>query len=189
MSQIKTSFGIKLSQIIDSQIVLFIDKIVQKCNLDKDELFALWKEDSSKESSKESSIKVNNIKKEKKIENICIYIDSISGSKCTTRIRGEGNLCSKHKTKAKKINKEEIKPENNCINKSKILRLHRTFKKFYHPETGFVFKSKEEKVVIGKIEGENIEKLNSKSIDECKAWGFPYIEIEESYGNDESKED
>jgi hypothetical protein len=181
MSQVKSSFEIQLSQLIDSQVMLFIDKIVQKHNLDKDELFDLWKEDSSFE-----PVKKNVNKKVEKVENICTYIGANTGSKCTTRIRGEGNLCSKHKPKTK-LKTKSVEKEIEPVNKSKVLRMHRIFKKFYHPETGFVFKSKEEKKVIGKIESENIEKLNSQTIDECKAWGFPY-EIEEENENEEESE-
>jgi hypothetical protein len=167
MNQVKNSFEIQLTELIDSQVMIFINKISEKCNLDKDELFALWKEKDSLKEEKPVKKKVN-----EKVGNICIYVTN-TGSKCTTKIRGEGNLCSKHKSKSKVTKNTEKSVENN-IDKSKILRMHKKLKKYYHPETGFVFKSKDEKIVIGKIQDENIEKLNLETINECKSWGFAY---------------
>ena len=57
--------------------------------------------------------------------------------------------------------------------KKKTLRIHKTIGKPYHQESGLVFKSREEKVVIGRCEEEVFIELDDETITLADEWKFP----------------
>ena len=55
-----------------------------------------------------------------------------------------------------------------------ILRKHKITNRLYHPESLLVFKSSSEKVVVGKIVDDQVQKLSSKDIELCKKYFFRF---------------
>ncbi len=56
--------------------------------------------------------------------------------------------------------------------KKKTLRMHKTIGKPYHQESGLVFKSRDEKVVIGRCEEEEFIELDDETITLADEWKF-----------------
>ncbi len=114
-----------------------------------------------------------------------------AGELCGVKVRGDGEFCSKHKKAAEKSPKDKTampkpksaddKKADNDDGESKkvVIRLNREIGKYWHPDTGFVFKSPEEKVVIGHLRDGTIHPLVSSQITKCKSLGFPVEEKEE----------
>jgi len=138
------------------------------------------------------SVKTNTRKITKKVQNEevkrCPYMfqkGDKKGKACNAKARTDGTFCSKHKHKEgipqKKV-KGEILPKarKKVTNKRITLRMHRALKVLWHPESKLVFKGKEpeDRVVIGRIEDEDIQSLREEDIEECKILHFKY-EIEE----------
>ena len=98
------------------------------------------------------------------------------GLKCAKGSR----YCSKHKKyeyKEQKIKKEIVpKP----VKKQTIIRMNKKINKFWHPETRLVFKSKTNRVVIGRCNEENeIVSLSKEDMEICKSRSFAYENIPE----------
>jgi hypothetical protein len=88
----------------------------------------------------------------------CAYVytrNPRSGEICNARTRS-GNYCSKHR-------KNEIK-----------LRLDPSILHLVHDETGFVFKSPREKIVIGKLKNGIIAPLDQTDLEICGKYGLQY---------------
>jgi hypothetical protein len=144
--------------------------------------------------------KKSNSKSDSKTENsteTCLYIFSKGAKKgtcCITKPK-ENNYCSKHKayslnnsppstpssisskisinskkSTSSKKEKLPIKPQSTQL----MLRMHKQLNKLWHPESKLIFKSSEEKIVIGILQNNKIKELSNDDINECKKWGFPY---------------
>ena len=65
----------------------------------------------------------------------------------------------------------------------KTLRLNKEIDKFWHPESELIFKSKDERIVIGSYKDGKINKLTNDDIMMCEQYGFKYLmkdeEVEE----------
>lgn len=131
--------------------------------------------------------------------------DEICGSKPK-----DGNVyCSRHK-KLEGVDQTErkvspdpkrgtVKPKSKAKSHSpensvnRVLRKHKTINKLYHQETGLVFRSARERVVIGKIVDDKLIDLTNIDIDECRKWGFAFDpinddELENDLPDDEKDE-
>ena len=78
-----------------------------------------------------------------------------------------------------KINANDIKfyPESEVEEKPKkiILRINKDLDVLWHPRTRFVFKSKKERIVIGKLTDTDTQiDLEESDIEICKEWKFQY---------------
>jgi hypothetical protein len=75
--------------------------------------------------------------------------------------------------------------------KGVVLKRHKTLDVVWHPETCSVFKSAKEKVVVGKLVDETVQKLKSSDVDVCIEWGFKYDAncVEKKDVNPEEDED
>jgi len=137
----KFSLRNELFDLIDLQVDKFINRLVKKFDLNKEELLTIWKEKEYEEKRVE--------KGNEKVTSICTYISN-SGESCKTRVRNGGILCSKHRSKSDKTNKKsniKLEPKVEPVNKSKILIMHKKLKKYYHPETGFILSQKKKKLL------------------------------------------
>ena len=57
----------------------------------------------------------------------------------------------------------------------KTLRLNKEIDKFWHPESELIFKSKDERIVIGSYKDGKINKLTNDDIMMCEQYGFKYL--------------
>jgi hypothetical protein len=109
-----------------------------------------------------------------------------SGELCGIKVRDGGEFCSKHKKAADKSPSKEKasmpkpksaddKKADNDEGESKkvVIKLNREIGKYWHPDTGFVFKSPEDKVVIGHLRDGVVNPLTSTQKTKCNAIGFP----------------
>jgi len=143
---INLSFNKFLEQIIKT----FINKISDACEIEESKLETIWN-DTFTSLKIDISVTANSG---------CCYIiqrGKNAGNRCGSKVKGSTNYCAKHQQIEKKI----------------IIRKHASGK-FWHPETTFVFESEKNKIVIGKLAGEDIENLTKTDIETCKKWKFPY---------------
>lgn len=117
----------------------------------------------------------------------CVYLfvrGKNSGSKCGAKTKS-GDYCSKHEKfenstpkskkslpKAKPVTtpKSSSSPVPKKINK--VIRENKSINKFWHPETQLVFKSKDERVVIGRLKDDKICDLDEDDVKLCESYGF-----------------
>ena len=117
------------------------------------------------------------------------------GKKCGKNPKSGATYCSRHKKyegiepKQKKIlpisKKKSVAatvksnklPVNNTIHK--VLRKNKALDKLWHVETGMVFKSARDRIVIGKCVDNELHPLTSEDIQVCIARSFKYEEPEE----------
>jgi hypothetical protein len=191
---------------INQTIEQYVEKIVEKYKINKNDLLLLWNSDLDKKVQKQTEGDSNEIREDS--NQGCIYKSSKgknAGKQCGIKSKNGGKYCSVHKKYENKLESEKkvlpvskrntsssTSPEskhNVSSSKSKsplpkqvqrILRKHKTLDKLYHQDTMLVFKSTAERVVIGKIINNNIVDLTSDDIDTCKKWGFQYEQSIES---------
>lgn len=161
-------------------------------NVEIDKLEKLWN-DVSENLKISLTVKKSSTKKSSSVSesegDSCPYIftkGQRDGEMCGAKPRKDMNYCSRHKKyedieqKPKKTlpqskktisSKTESKKSQPKI-MSRVLRKNKEIDMLWHPETGFVFKSTKERVVVGKIEDNKVIELMPDDIDECKKWGF-----------------
>lgn len=159
-----TSIDSEIKKIIKTYINNYINEISYVCNIDKVILNQIWK-DINKPRKKE----INKIKEYD--DNQCVYIFTRghkAGERCQKKSRKNKKCCSQHK---------KFEDNNILLNKNPkqiIIKKNNKIDKYCHNQTGMVFKSKDNKIVIGKLVENNIQKLNSEDILICKTWGFNF---------------
>ena len=127
------------------------------------------------------------------------------GELCNCKpIKGE-TYCSKHKKyeglepkvkkvlpTAKKSMAETLKPsQKQPVGKKPVnivLKKHKILDKYMDTETGFLFRSKDDRVVVGRAIDDKCVPLNDKDIDEIKSRGFKYEMIVEKSLHTEEEE-
>jgi hypothetical protein len=57
-----------------------------------------------------------------------------------------------------------------------VLKRHKKTDKLYHPESSLVFKSATEKLVIGRMDGDEFISLDDETLDLCEKHQFKYDE-------------
>ena len=192
------SFQDKIVQNINNEIERYINCISQKYKISKSELLSIWNDNEVKSPVKEVKSPVKEVKSPveevqnpveeelicKKVEKeTCPYLfkrGKNKGMSCGCKCAKNSKYCSKHK----KYEKKEPKKVKNIvpveIKKQTVIRMNKKINKFWHPETRMVFKSKEEKLVIGKCTNDNkIVPLTKDDINICKCRSFAYVEIVE----------
>lgn len=157
----------------------YTELIASKYDLDVNELLSLW-EDNVAETNNNATTPKN-----KKTKVTCVYLvkrGNRAGQLCGQNCR-IGNLCCRH-------NKQVKKPKLILHKKPKlILRKNKQISnKLWHAETGFVFKSEEDKIVIGKCVDNNINALSDDDIKVCMANGFRYEKKINIDVNDQAKD-
>ena len=206
----------ELLDIVDKHIDNFIDKISDQYDIEKEELEELWA--NNKVSSIQKPIKTTQEVVTKPTPKVvtenngttCPYVyakGSNAGEICGCKIRSGGTYCSKHKkyegtepkSSSKKILpvakksialpvKKQVTPPKQI---SVILKKHKAIDKLWHPETSLVFKSPQERVVIGKVVENKLVLLTEKDVDLCKANNFRFElkEPEEEFEEEELEEE
>ena len=191
-----------IENIINNVIGEYNKKLSEKFSLDSEELQKLWKEISGSE-SKVKAVKqkksddvsetgsVKSSKSKKSIEGGCPYVFSKGkneGETCGSKPKDSGTYCGKHqkcegvgqteKAKSpvgKKSISETTEKKEPAKKKSQIvIRLNKKLDKYWNPETTLVFKSKEDRVVIGSFKDEKFHELTSDDIVVCEKYGFKY---------------
>ena len=145
-------------------------------------------------------------KNEKKSEDGCPYIytrGENKGEQCCGKTKEGVVYCSRHKkfeevgqmekkkmpqakTISAKAGPKKTSPPKKQIDKT--LRMNKEINKFWHPESELIFKSKDERVVIGSYKNKIINKLSDDDIMLCEQYGFKYIK-EEIVDDEDSEED
>ena len=155
------------------------NKNLKKQNNNKNNNKNIKKQSNNKNNNKNIKKQGNNNDENKK----CPYIftkGNRNGEACGANIRNGGTYCSRHKKFEGQVIKDrkQFVPETIKECKKIVLRKHRKIGQYWHSDSKMIFKSKEEKVVIGKIDkdGSTVNDLNEEDIEECKKWSFKFEE-------------
>jgi len=187
-----------IENIINKIVNEYNSKLVEKYNLDSTDLQELWKDisgtNSKKNKSETSSVKSEkSVKSKKKIEGGCPYVfikGKDEGTTCGSKPKSGGTYCGKHQKcegvgqaekKKTPLGKKTISEASEQKDKEPIkkkvqivIRLNKQLDKYWNPETSLVFKSKEDRVVIGSYRDEKFETLIPDDIVICEKYGFKY---------------
>lgn len=204
-----------ITDIIAKNIREYNVKLAEKYNLDIAELDELWEEVSGdfkpkKTRAKKTDKKEDGDKKEKSskpatkksTEGGCPYTftkGKNEGTVCGSKPKDGGEYCSKHQkfegvgqTEKKKIptpEKSATTSDGQEKKKRIVIRMNKDIDKYWNPETKMVFKSKEEKIVIGKYEDEEVKKLTKQDIETCEKIGFKYDSTNSAQDDEEAAEE
>ena len=174
-------------------------KLAEKFNLNIDELNAMWEEVSgekpkvkkprAKKAKNESGDETGNSDSEK---TCCKYVFSKganAGQSCSVVPKGGAEYCSKHKAQSDKPAKDKKdKKEKTEKKKTFVIRKNKDLDMFWNPETKLVFKSKEEKVVIGSCQDGKLETLTNDDIETCQKYSLAY-EVAKEEVEEEAEEE
>ena len=153
----------------------YANKVSEECGIERSRLDDIWN----------SMCKDFTIEKPKRRNSL----NKISaGNRCKALLqrgkrKGEecGKRCEKDycKLHAKHIVEEKPPQQDKSEVEEKpkkiILRVNKELNVLWHPRTRFVFKSKTERIVVGKITDTDTQiDLEESDIDICKDWKFPY---------------
>ena len=168
----------------------------------------LSKTSNDKVENKEEKI----IKKaEKKIDkdektssgNTCPYVYSKgqnAGEVCGSKPKSGCEYCSKHSKfeglgqqekkkmpKAKSISSETVKKSKSPSKKplEKVIRLNKDIDRWWNTETQFVFKSRDERIVVASYRDEKINELSDDDILLCEQYGFKYENLKDKEEEDD----
>lgn len=113
---------------------------------------------------------------------------------CGVRIKTEGDFCGKHSKKEKKVKEPKIEGEEVPIlppknNEDRVLRMNKVINRFWHSGSGLVFKSPQEKIVIGVFRDDQIMDLSDKDIENCIALKFKYEVTKRKRADDDDEEE
>ena len=171
-----------------------------------------------KKEIKEKEIKEKKVKEKKdKLENSsnnvgCPYVFSKGenkGSICGSKPKTGAEFCSKHQkfkgvgqTEKKKLPKAKSISSASSVASSvskkkspskkpieKILRLNKEIDKFWDEDTQLVFKSRDERIVIGSYRDDNLNDLTEDDILLCQQFGFKYEDLNSVKSDEEEEED
>jgi hypothetical protein len=128
----------------------------------------------------DSENKLENEQQKDKDQNKCQFIllkGNRKGQLCGSKNKLGENYCVKHIKKSIQnitSNKNECSEE---INRKIYLHFNKELNRWIEKSTNLVFKSKEEKRVIGKLINGNIQPLDDSSIELCNQYSFRYEKI------------
>lgn len=200
-----------IQQAVNQVINIFTENIANKYNLDKQELIDIWNQIDSKQPPTITSApppSIQNTDTDVQKPTGCPYLftkGAREGELCNCKpIKGE-TYCSKHKKyeglepkvkkvlpTAKKTIAETLKPsQKQPLGKKPVnivLKKHKILDQYMDTETGFLFRSKDDRVVVGRAIDDKCVPLNDKDIDEIKSRGFKYEMIVEKTIDTQSEE-
>lgn len=190
-----------LESVIKNAIEEFAMSITSKYdNIDAKDLEELWNDVSQTMKISVTAKKVTRLPSKsseatkESNSNSCPY-KFIKGAKqdqlCGSKVKDGNVYCSRHK-KYEGVEQKERKttpiPKRGTIQASiktksrspakttqRIIRKHKGLGKLWHPESGLVIRSHDERVVIGKIVNDKLVDLTEGDLDECRRWGFPFV--------------
>ena len=113
----------------------------------------------------------------------CKYIylrGAKAGSHCTNKKKKDGEFCSQHSAKKKAAETTIVVNTNDVTveapkKPNPILRMNKIINKWWHPDSCLVFKSSEEKIVIGIYKNDTICDLSEEDVKTCIAYKFKYV--------------
>jgi len=114
------------------------------------------------------------------VNNKCGYVllrGNNAGNACGKKNKKDSNFCSLH-SKKKEDNIVVVVDTTNVPVPKKpnpVLRMNKIIDKWWHPDTGLVFKSGDEKIVIGIFKDEQIADLSDADVATCIANKFKYV--------------
>ena len=150
----------QIKKLVDTYIKTYMKEVSVECKVDISQLQCIWK----RLNTKEKKIILTNESRPR-----CPYIfvrGHKSGQTCNAIVK-KGEYCTKH-NKYKHIMVDE-NPKRIVIRKNKHID------KYWHSPTRLIFKSKEEKIVIGVLDEDDvIQKLSEKDVSNCEKLGFAY---------------
>ena len=118
--------------------------------------------------------------KKSDIFNKCKYVYAKglkSGEICNCKTKND-EYCSRHINKTKPIKSKAIYPNEKDFGPKKIvISMNKKIGKYCHKETRLVFKSQDERIVIGHLKNGIINDLDEPHIEICKKWGFRIMSI------------
>ena len=167
-----------INEILKKMITEYSSKISEKCNIQEELLHDIWN-DLCTDFKLDSNPVKKSYQTRSKLTNKCQAIlkrGKRTGEKCGKKC--ENNFCKVH---GKHIIEEipQIEQVEETIPEKIVIRKNRQLDMFWHPRTRFVFKSKEELIVIGKITDTDTQvDLEDSDIDICKKWKFKYNMLE-----------
>lgn len=214
-----------IQQAINQAIDIYTENISNKYNINKQDLVDIWNQLEPKKPpsatptslikpipTSSPPVKDTNIEK----PSGCPYLftkGAREGEACNSKpVKGEV-YCSRHKKyqdvepkvkkvipTAKKTMAETVKPSSKQLIGKKpvniILKKHKILDKYMDTETGFLFRSKDDRVVIGRAVDDKCIPLNENDIEEIKSRGFKFemttdkcLNIEDEEIEDEEIED
>ena len=94
------------------------------------------------------------------------------GEYCNKKSMSGAMYCSLHKKYEDVGDKTVVLKKGSPLDKTHIIRKNKEIGKLCHEQTGFVFKSIDDKVVIGRLVNGVVEKLTDDDIEQCKHWRF-----------------
>jgi hypothetical protein len=101
------------------------------------------------------------------------------GIVCGKKVKKNSNFCAAHskKTDAAADVTIEVETKNAPVPKkpNPVLRKNNIIDKWWHPDSGLVFKSSDEKIVIGIYKDEQICDLTDEDVATCIAYKFKYV--------------
>lgn len=111
------------------------------------------------------------------------------GNKCGKKTKRESDYCSRHglmsekpsQSRSRSVSPRALRsrsesPKCKDIG-SRVLRKHAELNVLYHSDTGLVFRSAKDRVVVGIIRDNEIQDLNENDIETARKWSF---EIDEN---------
>lgn len=111
--------------------------------------------------------------------NTCQYVyvkGQKAGSSCSHKRKKDSDFCSQHSKKKEEPQIVVVETAKEAPKKpNPVLRMNKIINKWWHPETGLVFKSSEEKIVIGIFKEESIHDLTEEDVASCVAHKFKYV--------------
>ena len=200
------SFINKIEKVISEAVEEYNLQLSDKYGLDPCELDELWASvmNSSVKNKTVTNPTPKVVSKPKPTpkESGCPYTftkGKREGEVCGSQPKSGSSYCSRHAkyegkdtkdTKEKKTStsikksvappKKARTPESNNKKSGLTLRLNRELNKYWHSETGMVFKSAKEREVIGRCVNGNLLELTDSDREVCMAHGFRISEVEES---------
>jgi len=165
-----------IMDIISKNIAKYNAELAKKYNLDIAELDTMWEEVSGAKAKKGRESKSSDNKKSE--GPCCQYVFSKgknAGSTCPTKPKDGAEFCSKHNKNSSDTPKKEKKEKPEKVEKKTfIIRKNKELDMFWNPETTLVFKSKEEKVVIGSCKDNKVIPLTDEDIKNCEKYSLKY---------------
>jgi len=99
------------------------------------------------------------------------------GNVCGNKAKKNGEFCSQHSNNQKKTDAVVVVETPTTVVKkpNPVLRMNKIIGKWWHPDSGLVFKSSEEKIVIGIFKNEQLNDLTEEDIATCVTYKFKYV--------------
>jgi hypothetical protein len=100
-----------------------------------------------------------------------------AGIVCGKKAKKESDFCSVHSKKTGTVATIEVETKNEPVPKkpNPVLRKNHIIGKWWHPDSGLVFKSSDEKIVIGIYKDDQLVDLTEEDVATCISYKFKYV--------------